>query len=142
MNKESLRQRLKEAMKAKNPAVSTLRVIIGEIDLQEVKEGKPLDSERIYKIITKIKDGCEETLKHRESVQLIGEIRYLDSLLPQKLTKIETMQVLSTSSVFADIKEAKSDGQAIGAAMKYCKGKWVVDSSTVGEVVKEIRCTQ
>lgn len=139
MNKELLRTKLKEAMKAKDPSLSTLRVIIGEIDLQEVKESKPLDSDRIYKIIRKIKEGCEETVKHRESVELTNEITFLEGLLPQQLSLEDTRILLS--EVGDSIIAAKSEGQAIGIAMKHCKGK-AVDSALVSSIVRIFRCTQ
>lgn len=137
LTKAVLRTKLKEAMKAKASSVSILRVVLGEIDLQEVKEAKPLDEQRIAKIVSKTLEGCRESLKHRENVVIREEAAYLEALLPAKMSRDEVKHVVSSC---LNVRELTNEGAAIGAAMKYFKAhNLVADSADVSSVVKELR---
>lgn len=139
LTKDVLRTKLKEAMKAKASSVSILRVILGEIDLQEVKEAKPLDEQRIAKIVSKTLEGCRESLKHRENVVIREEAAYLEALLPKKLSVAQIREQIY-NNVLTEVKWCSSEGQAIGAVMKFFKRNNIaVDSADISSVVKELR---
>ena len=70
--------------------------------------------------------------------ELDEEYAYLDLLLPKSLGIEEIKAALV--SVVADLKSAKSDGQATGLAMKTLKQlKLTVLGNDVSQAVKELR---
>jgi uncharacterized protein YqeY len=70
--------------------------------------------------------------------KLEEENRVLESLMPKRLGADEVAAQLA--SVAQQIKDAKSEGQATGVAMKHLKaGGASVDGTIVAEAVKKIR---
>jgi uncharacterized protein YqeY len=130
---ETIRGRITSAMKEKKPEVSILRLALGE--LQRVND--PND-ETCYKIIKKIITNNEETYKLKGQDSLLVENSILKSLLPTELNTEEISHFLL--SVIPQIREAKSEGMAIGIAMKILKatGKGV-NSGMVASIVKSLR---
>lgn len=149
--KDQINNRLLLAMKNGNVAEkSILRVIKGEwtnvensYEWRKTTGHSPITDDRIYKIIQKLLEGNNETMKllppedpRFKNLQEENEI--MKSLLPTQLTKEEVENHLA--SLLDQIKSAKSEGQAIGVAMKHFKTENLsVDGKIVGEAVKEIR---
>lgn len=114
-----------------------LKVVLGEIETQEGRSGKQLPDPDIHKIVRKTLQGIDEMLTYKPGdCGLSREKLTLTNLLPSQLDKMDIL--IELSFVVDDIKSAKSDGQAIGIAMKHLKGK-AVDGKDVANVVNGIR---
>lgn len=122
-----------------------LKVLLG--DIQTAESNAVVSDQQIVKIIQKIIKSNSETISLSEANAeripiLTKENEILSSFLPQNLTEqeIETLLVAQVE----DIKSAKSDGQAMGIAMKFLKQSDLtkdksVDNAVVGVVVKKFR---
>jgi len=131
---EKVKNLIIEGMKVKSPTVRILRVVLGEFQ-RGMKE--PSD-ENCYKIIKKLIESNKEILKTREDSNLIQENNTLELLLPQEITIDEIYKELS--KVVVQIQESKSDGQAIGIAMKCLKETGLlIDSKKVSEIVLKLK---
>lgn len=137
--KEQIKIKINVATKARNPSKNILKVIIGEVDTQEARNGKLLSDEEVCKIIRKTVQGIEEMLVYKPGdYALETEKEILSELLPAQLSREELVSLLSVK--LTELKSAKSDGQATGIGMKYLKeqGK-LADGKDVTEVVKGLR---
>ncbi len=142
MLKTDIYEMLQESIKNKNEIEKNIfRLIKGEISLIEARENKDLSDEKVANIIRKIIQGNEETLSylpnddHRRD-NLVNEIKILKSLLPKTLSKDEVLnEITKNQELTTSIKEAKSDGQATGLAMKFFKTS---DFSVAGDVVANV----
>ena len=131
---EKVKNLIIEGMKVKSPTVRILRVVLGEFQ-RGMKE--PSD-ENCYKIIKKLIESNEELLKIGSRIELATENEILKSLLPQEITIDEIYKELS--KVVVQIQESKSDGQAIGIAMKCLKETGLlIDSKKVSEIVLKLK---
>lgn len=130
---EQIRGRITSAMKEKKPEVSVLRLALGELQ----RANEPND-ETCYRIIKKIITNNEETYKLNKQDALLVENDVLKTLLPAEMSTEEISHVLL--DVMSQIREAKSEGQAIGIAMKTLKGTGKgVSSAAVAAIVKSLR---
>lgn len=121
------------SMKEKNEVKKNiLRVVLGEVSTLESRSEEKLTEEQISKVIRKIIQANEETLRYGASEKLESENKILNSLLPKTLCVSEIRQELVG---IPEIKEAKSEGQAVGIAIKYLKGKQL---TVLGEDVKSV----
>lgn len=159
---ETLRSELLSAMKAKDEnKKDVLRVVLGEVETTESRSGVRLPEDKVQAILRKLIESNEETIRLSNPanaslasdetslslmiVNLREQNTYLSSLLPKRLTKEEILSKLneptaSTVVVNTDILSAKSEGQAIGLAMKFFKtANLAVDGNLVKEVVIELR---
>ncbi len=140
---DQIRQQMKDAMRAKRDLErDLLRTALGEIQSAEARAGKSLSEEDAQKIIKKLIKSNQETIDVSKDAttkaNLTEEIRILEALLPKTMSVPEI--VASLASVAADIRAAKSDGQATGVAMKKLKSEGAtVDGKDVAEAVKQIR---
>lgn len=122
----------------KDVAKNILKVILSEISSQEL--AKPLINEDIIKIIRKVIQGIDETLKYLQQncgnyLKLIEEKQVLETFLPTCLTEEEIRQELEIDK----LKQCKSEGQAIGMAIKQLKEKnKVFLGETVSKLIKVI----
>ncbi len=156
---ENLRSRITKAVKKHNEFErNILKVVLGEIQTIESRQGG-ITEDQAYKVVRKIIANNEETIQKifestkDTNVQVVGnaassleelkkENEILSSLLPQiwDFSTTEAFFLNSNSSEIEMIQNAKSEGQAIGIAMKALKSKRApVDSKIVVEVVKKIR---
>lgn len=142
--KDFLRTKIVEAIKNRNEVAKGIyRVLLGEIQTQELRVNKDLSEEQIHKIIRKIMENNEEMkrLTKKESPifeKVTEENEYLKVLLPNYLTKEEVTVELQEK--LDEIKLAKHDGQATGIAMKFLKeNKKLVLGEVVSAAVKEMR---
>ena len=140
---DQIRLSVKEAMRAKRDLErDILRTALGEIQSAEARAGKALTDEEAQKIIKKLIKSNQETIDvstdATTKTKLSEENRILEGLLPKTMSLPEIIAALG--SVAADIKAAKSDGQATGVAMKKLKSEGAtVDGKDVAEAVKQLR---
>lgn len=137
--KERIKADILTATKAKDNATKNiLKVVLGEVDTQEGR-GKTLTDEQIYGVIRKVLQGVEEMLIYKPGdAVLMQEKAILSKLLPVQLDREDILDKLIDK--VDEIKNAKSDGQATGIAMKYFKeNKLVVDGTLMAEIVKQLR---
>jgi len=140
---QQIKKQVFEAMKAKDTvAKDVLRVVQGDIELAETRQGKPLTQDEEEKIVRKLIKSNQETLAVMKdpagAQKLEREIKILDALLPKMLGVDEIVAALS--AVASDIKAAGNDGQATGLAMKHLKPLGLpVDGKDVSAAVKQIR---
>lgn len=131
---QELNKLMVEAMKAKKPEVSILKVVIGELQRSQ----KEPDDTSCEKIIRKMIANNDEVYKLKKEDNLLIENKILKSLLPEEMSMDEIYSLLS--KVVIQIRDAKSDGQALGIAMKCLKttGK-SLNTTLVDTITKNIR---
>jgi uncharacterized protein len=143
-----LQAKLQEAMKSRNDlAKNLLRIIMGEASTLRARSGKEPAEAEIHGIIRKVIAGNNETRKeleqrgqtnHEAYPRLAEENAYLDTLLPRTLDQAAIKKELEP--LVADLKTAKSDGQATGLAMKHLKQKGLaVLGEDVAAAVRALR---
>lgn len=137
---ETIRERINKAGLEHNLVErNVLRVVVAE------SERRP--EAKLETIIKKMIESNNETIqymhhndKRRETLN--AENGYLAAWLPASLTDKDFYCLLfdGNSSEFEQIREAKSEGQAIGIAMKFVKSNNIaIESPVVISVVKTIR---
>jgi uncharacterized protein len=142
---EELQKRIRQAMKdGDNVAREVLRVALGEIQMGEARSGNAPTDEDAAAVIRKLIKSNEETIslsQEGEGKTTLGrENEILRDLLPRSLSVPEIVAALA--GVAAAIRDAKSDGQATGVAMKALKASGAnVDGKDVGAAIKEMRST-
>lgn len=140
---DDIKKRITEAMKAKKQIDrEILRLALAEIQQIEVRTGTPATDDEAAKVIKKLLKSNGETLAAQPSAEqkarLLEENVILESLLPKTWDAARIAAELA--EVAAEIKAAKSDGQATGVAMKHLKAKGApVEGKDVGEAVKLVR---
>lgn len=138
--KETIRKQILEATKARmEDQKNVLKVVLGEIDTQESRTGKPFSDDDCCRVVRKVLQGIEEMLTYKPNDEkLKTEKECLNALLPKQLSKEDVLTALTEK--LGEIKTAKSEGQATGIAMKFFKEKGVsVDGNIAKEVVATIR---
>lgn len=144
---EVIKSQLTTSIKAKDEVrKGILRVVLGELGTLESRSGKTLSDGEVEKVISKVVQANAETANlttcQETKLRLMQENEILGEFLPTYASPDQIRMALS--SFIADIKAAKSDGQATGVAMKNFKGGrlncgTVIDGKVVAEVVKELR---
>ena len=140
---DTIKARALEAMKSKDTVATTIfRLAQGEIQTAEARKGAPVTEEEASAILRKLIKSNEETLSMASSSEqkatLEKELSLLKALLPQSMS-VEAI-VAALAPVAAAIKEAKSEGQATGVAMKQLKSQGANAAGTdVAAAVKQIR---
>src|SRR5262245_16755888 len=139
---EDIKKRMVDAMKGgRTVERDVLRVALGEITTAE-NRGTKIDDDEVQRIVRKLIKSNGETLavatKPDVKAKLEEENRVLEALLPQQLG-VEAI-VAALAAVAADIKAAKSEGQATGVAMKHLKASGATaGGKDVQEAVKRMR---
>jgi uncharacterized protein YqeY len=139
---DTIKARAVEAMKSKDAVATTvLRVALGEIQTAEARTNKALTDDEAQAIVRKLVKSNEETIAASQGdvkATLERENAILLGLLPKSLSVDEIAERLAP--VAAQIREAKSDGQATGVAMKHLKASGAaVQGSDVTAAVKRLR---
>lgn len=140
---DEIRKRMFAAMKAGNTVEKEiLRVAIGEITTVEARSNTPFTDADVHGILKKLCKGDEETLAATEDparrADLEEELAVLRSLLPATLGVDEI--VVSLAPVTEALRDAKSDGQATGMAMRHLKASGAtVDGKDVSAAVARLR---
>lgn len=141
--KTKISQDLKEAMKAKEALkVSTLRMIIAEIERKEKEKGQPAPEEAIiqilYAMIKKRKEAIELFLKGgRQDLadKETKEIPIIESYLPAQLSEDEIRQEVLGAIAELNARSVKEVGKVMGVLSKKLSGK--AQGSTISTIVRE-----
>ncbi|MDP9149550.1 MAG: GatB/YqeY domain-containing protein [Myxococcota bacterium] len=148
---DEIKQRMTRAMRDKDPvAKAILGLAMGEIQTAEARANRALTDDEAAAVVRKLVKSNEETLGHataRESgiegpdspaATLRREIEVLASLLPKALSP-EAIDA-SLSGVAEALRGAKTDGQAMGIAMKHLKANALqADAESVRQSVQKLR---
>ena len=143
-----LQARIQQAVKVRDElARDLLRVILGEVSTRKARTGKEPRDEEVHAIIRSMIANNNETRKeleqrgqtaHEVHERLARENVYLETLLPRTLDQAAIQKELEP--IVAELKAAKSDGQATGLAMKHLKPKGLaVLGEDVASVVRRMR---
>jgi uncharacterized protein len=139
---DRIKDDIRKAMFAKDDnRKNILRVVVGEVQRKSFVRGTTEDD--IYKVIRKLIEGNNETLKFMlpsdVKSMLCEENEILNSYLP-RLWDQEKIEAFFHGDLSKQIKDAKSEGMAIGIAMKALKtDNAPVDGKDVKLVVQRIR---
>jgi len=155
---ETVRTRIPAAMKSGNDVEKNLfRTLLGEVQMQASRQSIEPNDEIVVSVARKFIAGLQETITLMksqdgkssgntiyvaETSQQEAEIALLLPLLPPTWdqTKIEAFFLNHESPLFEQIRDAKSEGAAMGLAMKTLKAELApVGSEDVKAVVKKIR---
>jgi len=141
--KSRISQDLKVAMKAREALrVSTLRLIISEIERKEKEKGLPVGEDAIIQILyTMIK-------KRREAIELFvkgsrqdladkeeKEIPIIEAYLPKQMSEDEIRQEAVAALSELGVTSAKEMGRVMGVLSKKLAGQ--AQGSTISRIVKE-----
>ncbi len=141
---DEIKTRMTRALRERDEVVrNILGLAVGEIQTAEARANRALGDEEAIAVVRKLLKSNEETLALTASDDARGpalrrEIEVLASLLPKSMS---VEQIAETLSTVADaIRAAKSDGQAMGVAMKHLKAAGaVVAAPDVQQAVKRVR---
>jgi uncharacterized protein YqeY len=141
---DEIKARMTRAMRERDEVVrNILGLAVGEIQTAEARANRALGDEEATAVVRKLLKSNEETLAlagadDARAPALRREIEVLASLLPKSMTVDQIAEALSP---IADaIRAAKSDGQAMGVAMKHLKAAGaVVGAPDVQQAVKRVR---
>jgi uncharacterized protein len=141
---DEIKARMMRAMRDRDEvARNILGLAVGEIQTAEARSNRALRDDEAIAILRKLLKSNEETLA------LSGEG---DARVPALRREIETLSALLPKSMSVDaiaaaiapvadaIRAAKSDGQAMGVAMKHLKAAGAVaEASDVQQAVQKVR---
>jgi uncharacterized protein YqeY len=144
---ETIRKDLVAAIRAKEETKKNmLRIVLSDVELECSKENKACTDEKVLSVIRKNLKGYQDLLNTYEAARANPEtqikVDILKSYLPQTLSQeeIEAKFLNDDGNTFEQIKQAKSDGQATGIAMKFVKAANLsINNEDVAAVVKKIR---
>jgi uncharacterized protein YqeY len=141
---DEIKSRMTRAMRERDDVVrNILGLAVGEIQTAEARANRALGDEEATAVVRKLLKSNEETLAltsadDPRAAVLRREIEALTALLPASLTVEQIVVALGPA---ADaIRAAKSDGQAMGVAMKHLKAAGaVVAAPDVQQALKQVR---
>jgi len=141
--KNRIRQDLTAAMKAREVLrVSTLRLILSEIERKEKEKGLPAEQEAIiqilYTMIKKRKEAIELFIKGgRQDLadKEEKEIPIVESYLPQQMHEDEIRQEVLATIAELGVRSVKELGKVMGVLSKKLAGK--AQGSAISRIVKE-----
>lgn len=141
---DEIKARMTRAMRERDEVVrNILGLAVGEIQTAEARANRPLGDDEAMAIVRKLLKSNEETLAlagtdDARAPGLRREIETLSALLPRSMS-VEQI-VVALASVVETLRAAKSDGQAMGVAMKHLKAAGaVVGAPDVQQAVKRVR---
>jgi hypothetical protein len=141
---DEIKSRMIRALRERDEIVrNILGLAVGEIQTAEARSNRPVTDEEAMAVVRKLLKSNEETLgltapDDVRAEALRRENATLASLLPQSLSGEGIVAALAPAT--DAIRAAKSDGQAMGVAMKHLKSIGaVVDAPAVQQAVKAVR---
>jgi len=141
--KNRIRQDLKAAMKAREvQRLSTIRLILSEIERKEKEKGLPAEEDAIiqilYTMIKKRKEAIELFIKggRQDLADKDGqEIPIIESYLPQQMSEDEIRREAVAALSELGVTSAKEMGKVMGVLSKKLSGQ--AQGSTISRIVKE-----
>jgi uncharacterized protein YqeY len=140
---DEIKTRMRAALQARDPVTKDiLGLAIGEIQTAEARANRALEDAEALAVIRKLLKSNEETLAattvSEDAAKLRKENEVLASLLPKSMDLDAIVAALAP--VAEGVRAARSDGQAMGVAMKHLKSVGAVaESSDVKEAVARVR---
>jgi hypothetical protein len=141
---DEIKARMRTAMQARDAvAKNILGLALGEIQTAEARANRALGEDEAMAVLRKLVKSNEETLGHAKDdvarvTELRREIEVLSSFLPAALSVDAVTEALAPLA--EALRAAKSDGHAMGLAMKHLKTSGaVVESAAVQEAIKRVR---
>jgi uncharacterized protein YqeY len=140
---DTIKAQMFKAMKAGNTVEKEiLRVAVGEITTDRVREGRTGSDDEAQAILRKLMKSNDESIAASDDAAkkavLEEENRILSAFLPKSL---DVDAIVSALAPVADaVKAAGSEGQATGVAMKHLKSTGaVVQGKDVAQAVQRLR---
>jgi uncharacterized protein len=144
MRIDEIKSRMQQAMRERDEvAKNVLGLAVGEIQTAEARANRALGDDEVAAIVRKLLKSNEETLalaagQDARVPALRREVEVLSSLLPKSMTAEQVAEALAP--VTDAIRAAKSDGQAMGVAMKHLKSVGAVaQAPEVQQALKRVR---
>jgi uncharacterized protein len=144
MRIDEIKGRMTQAMRDRDQvAKNVLGLAVGELQTAEARANRALNEDEVAAVVRKLLKSNEETLSlaagdEARAVVLRREIEVLSALLPKSMTVEEIAAALAP--VADAIRAAKSDGQAMGAAMKHLKSVGAnAQAPDVQQAIKGVR---
>jgi uncharacterized protein YqeY len=142
---DQIKTRMRAAMQARDEVTrNILGLALGEIQTAEARANRALDEAEVTAVVRKLLKSNEETLalggggEGEAAEALRKEIAVLSSLLPKSMSPDDIAAALGP--VVDAVRAAKSDGQAMGVAMKHLKASGAtVESADVQKAVAKLR---
>ena len=141
---DEIKSRMTRAMRERDDVVrNILGLAVGEIQTAEARANRPVTDDEATAVVRKLLKSNEETLAltpadDPRAAPLRREIEVLTSLLPASMSAEAIGAALAP--VADAIRAAKSDGQAMGVAMKHLKAAGAtVESADVQKAVAKVR---
>ena len=144
---DRIKAAMTQALRARDGvAKNVLGLALGEIQSAEARTNRPLREDEAQTLVRKLVKSNEETLSlaaaegadSARAVELRREVEVLSLLLPATLS-VEAVMV-ALEPLREALRGAKSEGQAVGLAMKHLKASGaLVDAPNVQDVVKRLR---
>lgn len=140
---DQIKTRMTQAMRERDDVIkNVLGLAFGEIQTAEARANRPLRDDEAVAIVRKLLKSDEETLALAadgpQAPALRREIEVLASFLPKSMSLHQVVEALAP--VAEAIRSAKSEGQAMGVAMKHLKASGAsVDAPAVQLAVKRVR---
>jgi hypothetical protein len=141
---DEIKSRMTRAMRERDDIVKNiLGLAVGEMQTAEARANRPVSDDEAVAIVRKLLKSNEETLAltpagDARAESLRRENATLASFLPQSLSADAIVAALGP--VADAIRAAKSDGQAMGVAMKHLKASGAaVEAQAVQQAVKAVR---
>src|SRR5262245_52449452 len=127
---DELKARVTAAVKGGDQRTrDTLRTVLGEAQAEAVRRKGEVTDEVVLGVVRKSVTGLKETIPlarkdGRDTTHQEAELALLESLLPKAWDREAIAAVLAPLQ--DELRAAKSDGQAMGVAMKALKSKGAV----------------
>jgi uncharacterized protein YqeY len=141
---DDIKTRMNRAMRERDDVVrNVLGLAVGEIQTAEARANRALGDDEATAIVRKLLKSNEETLAltadgDPRAALLRREIDALAGLLPKSMTVDQIVEALAP--VTDAVRAAKSDGQAMGVAMKHLKAAGAVAAAPdVQQALKRVR---
>lgn len=129
---DDLQARVTTAMKSGDNATrDSLRTVLGEAKMEAVRRKGEVSDEVVLAVVRKAVTGLKETIPlarkgGRDTTPQEAELALLESILPQAWDREAIAAALAAHR--DEIRAAKSDGQAMGVAMKVLKSQGATTS--------------
>jgi uncharacterized protein YqeY len=142
---DRIKTRMRAAMQARDEVTrNILGLALGEIQTAEARANRALDEAEVTAVVRKLLKSNEETLalggggEGESADALRKEIAVLSSLLPRSMSPDDIAAALAP--VADAVRAAKSDGQAMGVAMKHLKASGAnAEAADVQKAVAKLR---
>ncbi|MBY0513036.1 MAG: GatB/YqeY domain-containing protein [Gemmataceae bacterium] len=124
---DDLKARVTAAVKGGDTQTrDTLRTVLGEAQAEAVRRAAEVTDDLVLAVVKKAVAGLKETIPlarkdGRDTARQEAELALLESLLPKAWDRDAVAAALA--AVRDELRAAKTDGQAMGVAMKALKAK-------------------